>query len=117
MASTKKKNKEIFFLNLPTREERKEIFKVHINKYRPGTSERFHLPILSELANDFSGAEIEQVVIEAMRLGFNENREFTTEDLIISIQKSVPLAKTKSKELKALKEWAESGNVARASKY
>ena len=52
-----------------------------------------------------------------MRLGCNENREFTTEDLIISIQKSVPLAKTKSKELKALKEWAESGNVARASKY
>ena len=69
------------------------------------------------LSKDFSGAEIEQVVIEAMRLGFNENREFTTEDLIISIQKSVPLAKTKSKELKALKEWAESGNVARASKY
>ena len=77
---------EIFFLNLPTREERKEIFKVHINKYRPGTSHRFHLPILSELANDFSGAEIEQTVIDAMRIGFNENREFNNEDIIDSIQ-------------------------------
>ena len=52
-----------------------------------------------------------------MRLGFNENREFTTEDLIISIQKSVPLAKTKSKEIKALQSWVESGNVVPASKY
>ena len=108
---------EIFFLNLPTREERKEIFKVHINKYRPGTSERFHLPILSELANDFSGAEIEQTVIDAMRIGFNENREFNNEDIIVSIQNCVPLARTKSKELNLLKEWSESGNVIRASKY
>jgi len=108
---------EIFFLNLPTREERKEIFKVHINKYRPGTSERFHLPILSELANDFSGAEIEQTVIDAMRIGFNENREFNNEDIIVSIQNCVPLARTKSKELDLLKEWSESGNVISASKY
>ena len=108
---------EIFFLNLPTREERKEIFKVHINKYRPGTSERFHLPILSELSNDFSGAEIEQTVIDAMRIGFNENREFNNEDIIDSIQNCVPLARTKSKELNLLKEWSESGNVISASKY
>ena len=108
---------EIFFLNLPTREERKEIFKVHINKYRPGTSERFHLPILSELANDFSGAEIEQTVIDAMRIGFNENREFNNEDIIVSIQNCVPLARTKSKELDLLKEWSQSGNVINASKY
>ena len=108
---------EIFFLNLPTREERKEIFKVHIEKYRPGTSHRFHLPILSELANDFSGAEIEQTVIDAMRIGFNENREFNNEDIIVSIQNCVPLARTKSKELNLLKEWSESGNVISASKY
>ena len=108
---------EVFFLALPTREERQAIFEVHLSKFRPGKERNFEIGLLSELSKDFSGAEIEQVVIEAMRLGFNENREFTTEDLIISIQKSVPLAKTKSKELKALKEWAESGNVARASKY
>ena len=52
-----------------------------------------------------------------MRLGFNERREFTTEDIIISIQNLVPLSRTKSKELKILKEWSESGNVANASKY
>ena len=73
--------------------------------------------MLSDLSTDFSGAEIEQVVIESMRLGFNQKREFTTEDIIYSIQSLVPLAKTKSKELKILQEWSESGNVANASKY
>lgn len=108
---------EMFFLNLPTREEREDIFEVHLNKYRPELVKNFQTPLLSELTKEFSGAEIEQVVIEAMRIGFNENREFTNEDLVISIQNLVPLARTKSKELDLLKEWSESGNVISASKY
>ena len=35
------------------------------------------IKLLSELSKDFSGAEIEQVVIDAMRIGFNDNREFS----------------------------------------
>jgi SpoVK/Ycf46/Vps4 family AAA+-type ATPase len=69
------------------------------------------------LTKDFSGAEIEAIVTDAMRLGFSKKREFTNEDIIISIQNCVPLAKTKSKEIKALQAWSESGNVISASKY
>jgi len=108
---------EMFFLNLPTREERADIFKVHLKKYRPDSLESYQLPLLSDLSKEFSGAEIEQVVIEAMRIGFNENREFTNEDLLVSIQNMVPLARTKSAELNNLKKWSESGNVTSASKY
>ena len=75
------------------------------------------MPLLSELTKEFSGAEIEQIVIDAMRIGFNENREFNNEDLLVSIQNCVPLARTKSKDLDQLKEWSESGNVTSASKY
>ena len=108
---------EMFFVNLPTREERGDIFKVHLKKYRPDNIKDFQVSLLSELSKEFSGAEIEQVVIEAMRIGFNENREFNNEDLIVSIQNLVPLARTKNKELDRLKEWSESGNVISASKY
>ena len=108
---------EMFFLNLPTREEREAIFEVHLKKYRPEEINNFQLPLLGQLSKDFSGAEIEAVVIEAMRLGFNENREFNNEDVLISIQNLVPLARTKSKDLDLLKDWAESGNVISASKY
>ena len=108
---------EMFFLNLPTREEREAIFEVHLKKFRPDSIQNFQLPLLGQLSKEFSGAEIEQVVIEAMRLGFNENREFNNEDILISIQKLVPLARTKSKEIDLLKAWSESGNVTSASKY
>ena len=52
-----------------------------------------------------------------MRLGFNEDREFNNEDVILSIQDLVPLAQTKSKDLQLLKAWSEGGNVKSASKY
>ena len=108
---------EMFFFNLPTTEERKDIFEVHLKKYRPDNIDTFQVPVLAKLSKEFSGAEIEQVVIEAMRLGFIEGREFGTEDVIISIQDLVPLAQTKSKDLDLLKAWSESGNVKSASKY
>jgi SpoVK/Ycf46/Vps4 family AAA+-type ATPase len=108
---------EMFFLGLPTREEREAIFTVHLIKYRPDALESFQVQLLSELSKEFSGAEIEQVVIEAMRLGFNDNREFNNEDILVTIQNLVPLARTKSKELDLLKEWSESGNVTSASIY
>ena len=107
---------EIFFMSLPTRDERKAIFDVHLKRFRPETGQNYQVSLLSELSKDFSGAEIEQVVIDAMRIGFSEKRDFTNEDIIISIQNLVPLAKTKNKEIKLLQEWSESGNITRASK-
>ena len=90
---------EMFFLSLPTKEEREAIFNVHLKKSRPDSIANFQLPLLGELSKEFSGAEIEQVVIEAMRIGFSENREFTNEDILVSIQNLVPLARTKNKEI------------------
>ncbi len=108
---------EVFFLGLPNKKEREAIFNVHLTNYRPNNKQKFEINLLSDLSADFSGAEIEQVVIESMRLGFNQKREFETQDIILAIQNLVPLARTKSKELKTLQEWSESGNVTNASKY
>jgi SpoVK/Ycf46/Vps4 family AAA+-type ATPase len=108
---------EVLFLSLPSKEERLSIFEVHLEKFRPNNLREYELDLLSKVSKDFSGAEIEQVVVDAMRLGFNENREFNNEDIIISIQSLVPLARTKSKEINLLKQWSESGNITNASKY
>ena len=51
-----------------------------------------------------------------MRLGFSKGREFNNEDILTSIQKIIPLARTKNKELTLLQEWFKSGNVVSASK-
>ena len=93
------------------------IFELHLKRHRPGSMQKFHLGLLGQLSKEFSGAEIEQVVIEAMRLGFHENREFSTEDILVSMQNLIPLARTKNKEIELLKIWSKSGNVTNASKY
>ena len=106
---------ETFFLSLPNIKERESIFNVHLKKVRPANLDSYQFELLGTVTKNFSGAEIEQVVIEAMRVGFNDKREFNMEDLLKVIQKSVPLAKTKNKELQKLKEWADSGNISLAS--
>ena len=106
---------ETFFLSLPNIKERESIFNVHLKKVRPANLDSYQFELLGTVTKNFSGAEIEQVVIEAMRVGFNDKREFNMEDLLNVIQKSVPLAKTKNKELQKLKEWADSGNISLAS--
>lgn len=67
---------KFFFLGLPNKEEREAIFNVHLARFRPSRDKDFQLSLLGELSVDFSGAEIEQVVIESMRIGFNEKENF-----------------------------------------
>jgi ATP-dependent 26S proteasome regulatory subunit len=60
---------EIFFLDLPTLEERKEIFKVHLTK-RNRIIQDFDISTLAQDAAGYVGAEIEQAIIDAMYIGF-----------------------------------------------
>ena len=106
---------EVFFLSLPSSNERELIFEVHLKRVRPSTYQSYQLNLLSKITKGFSGAEIEQVIIEAMRLAFNYQRDFTTDDLIEVVQKFVPLSQTKNTELNRLLDWAESGRIASAS--
>src|SRR5210317_684495 len=106
---------EIFFIGLPSEEEKKLIFKVHLSKVRPQSWTTYDISLLSQKAKNFSGAEIEESVIEAMHLAFSENREFVTDDILNSIMDSVPLAYTNKEKLEILEEWATAGKIRLAS--
>jgi SpoVK/Ycf46/Vps4 family AAA+-type ATPase len=70
---------EIFFVGLPSQEERKAIFNVHLSRLRPHNLNSYDIERLAYESPDFSGAEIEQTLIEAMHIGFSQNRDFTTD--------------------------------------
>ena len=55
---------EIFFVGLPILEERKQIFEVFLKRLRPTQLNSFNLTLLSKKSEGFSGAEIEQAIIE-----------------------------------------------------
>lgn len=102
---------EIFFLDLPKYNERIQIFTIHLKKFRPISWFNYDIDYLSKITNKFSGAEIEQLIIEAMYCSFDENRELTTQDIIHSIKQTVPLAFVDQEQVTKLQEWAYSGRI------
>lgn len=106
---------EIFFVGLPKESERKKIFTVAISKLRPDRLNEFNLNLLAKKSNDFSGAEIFQSILEGMQLAFNEERDFTTEDILEGIKDIIPLAKIENKKIQIQQEWALSGRIRTAS--
>lgn len=102
---------EIFFINLPDLLERQQIFEVHLSKLRPKTWHRYNTTYLAKCSVLFSGAEIKQVIIEAMYLSFMENRELNSEDILNEINHTVPLAFTDQVNINKLQTWANLGKA------
>jgi SpoVK/Ycf46/Vps4 family AAA+-type ATPase len=106
---------EIFFLDLPKQEEREEIFKIHLQEFRPNSWESFDYSKLAKFSDSFSGAEIRQIIIEGMYHAFYEKREFTTDDICFALKELIPLAHLESDQMKRLQNWASSGRIRLAS--
>ena len=106
---------EIFFLDLPQKQEREEIFKIHIKEFRPNSWKSFDYSKLGQLSTSFSGAEIRQSIIEAMYHAFYEKREFTTEDICLALTQLIPLSQLENNQTLKLKNWAVSGQIRLAS--
>ncbi len=108
----------IFFLDLPTGRERKEIFQVHLLKRRP-VIDQFALDILAEESEGYVGAEIEQAVIAAMVRAFNDGkREFTTEDILYVLrtrEEVVPISISQKENIDLLRKWLKEGRARSAS--
>ena len=96
---------ELFFVDLPDREARQAILALHLQK-RGRDPARFDLLALADLCADYSGAELEQVVVGGLHRAFALGREVETLDLRRLAQELVPLYKTYEEQIKALREWA-----------
>lgn len=115
---------EIFFVDLPTLNERKEIFKVHLTKrLKDEEISAEILPNLPKVVNQLSkmtegfiGSEIEQVVVSALCDAFFENRELRFSDFEKAISNTVPLSQTQKEQILAIREWANIRAVCASSK-
>jgi len=96
---------EIFFVDLPTPEERQAIFQIHLHKRRSEIN-CFDTEQLAKVSEGFSGAEIEQAIIAAMYEAFAQDREFTQLDIIAAIKSTLPLSRTMTEQVTALRDWA-----------
>ena len=104
---------EIFFLDLPNSNERLSILELHLKRRRPNYN--FPLSTIVDRTSGYSGAELEQAVIEAMHYSFSEKREISEKDLIKAVSELVPLSRTAKEQLELLKKWSSSGRARFAS--
>ncbi|HDZ90677.1 MAG: AAA family ATPase [Deltaproteobacteria bacterium] len=108
----------IFFLDLPTFRERREILQVHLLKRRPMIDD-FDLDAMAGESAGFVGAEIEQAIIAAMVRAFNDgHREFTTDDILHVLrarEEVVPISSSQKENIEALRRWLTEGRARSAS--
>jgi len=97
---------ELFFVDLPSQAERKQIFGIQLGKRKRNPAD-FNLDQVAAAAQGFSGAEIESVVQTALYAAYSQKQQLTTQHLLAAIQATVPLSTTRAEEIEALREWAE----------
>jgi ATP-dependent 26S proteasome regulatory subunit len=106
---------EIFFLDLPTSEEREQIVSVHLRKRKrnPGN---FDIDSIVAQSEGYVGAEIEQAIIDALYSAFDDDgREVITSDITASLEKLVPLSKSQQERISSLRNWLVDGRARSAS--
>ena len=96
---------ELFFVDLPSAAERKQVFFIQLTKRKRNPAD-YDLDRVAEAAKGFSGAEIESAVQTALFAAFARKQELSTEDLLTALSSTVPLSITRSEEISELRAWA-----------
>ncbi|TAN61974.1 AAA family ATPase [bacterium] len=114
---------EVFFVDLPSLEEREDIFRIHLEKKVQNVN-RINLRELGQNSHGFTGAEIEQAVKDAVISTFNaihggeqtkeaEARidsllgiEVSQENVLKAIRNITPLSVLKKEEVEELRAWS-----------
>jgi len=94
---------EIFFVDLPTDEERRDIFAIHLSlrKQDPAT---FDLAALAAATDGFSGAEIEQAVISALYRSLQNKQPLTVDAIVEAARSTNPLSLTRAEDIAAIRQ-------------
>jgi len=96
---------ELFFVDLPSAAERKQIFSIQLTKRKRNPAD-YDLDQVAAAAQGFSGAEIESAVQTALYAAFARKQELTAEDLLTALSSTVPLSVTRAEEIAELRAWA-----------
>ncbi len=101
---------EVFFVDLPSPQNRREILSIHLRKrsLEPGG---FDLEVLTSATQGFSGSEIEQAIVSAMYTAHAQGRTLMQEDLLAEIRQTRPLSVLMAEQVAALREWASGRTV------
>jgi SpoVK/Ycf46/Vps4 family AAA+-type ATPase len=106
---------ELFFVDLPSAAERRQVFSIQLKKHKRNPA-GYDLDRVATAAEGFSGAEIESSVQTALYAAFAREQELSTEDLLTALSSTVPLSITRAEEIEKLRAWARDRAVSASSR-
>jgi SpoVK/Ycf46/Vps4 family AAA+-type ATPase len=96
---------QVFFVDLPNEEERKEILSIHMQ--RNGLDPKsFDLILLASATRTWNGAEIEQAVKSARITSIANDTTVGQNEMLTAFGKIIPLSRTMEDQLKSIRSWA-----------
>ena len=99
---------ELFFVDLPSPTERREIFGIHITKKSRDVT-KFDMDALVAASQGFSGSEIAETVNSALYDAYEDGKaELNTERVLKAIDEIIPLSYTMKERIDGMREWAKS---------
>jgi hypothetical protein len=101
---------EIFFVDLPDGETRREVFRIHLEA-RGQDAAAFDLEALAGATTGFSGSEIEGVVVAGLYAAFAAGNTLDPDTLMAEVGRTRPLSVTRAEDIAALRAWARERTV------
>ncbi len=97
---------ELFFVDLPTAEERREILSLYMRKYLNLEFSGDFADKIVAISEGFTGADLESTVRDlAYRFIANEGFSLDPETMITAFNNVVPLSQTSPEKIEAIRDW------------
>ena len=91
-----------FFIDLPNNAEREKIFEIHLRKQNADLT-AFDLRALVAATQGYTGAEIEQAVIDSLYIAIAQDKSFDNETLLDAIGKISPTSETRKDDIDSIR--------------
>lgn len=108
---------ELFFVDLPTAEERRDILALYMRKYLNLQFEGPFADKIVEVSDGFTGADLESTIRDlAYRSIANDNFVLNEENMISAFNNVVPLSQTSPEKIEAIRDWGKERAVPASGK-
>lgn len=103
---------ELFFIDLPNDDERRDILKLYMKKYLELDFSGDVADKIVKISDGFTGADLESAVRDlAYRTMANPDFELTEEAVVCAFDNVVPLSQTSPEKIESIREWGKSRAV------
>ena len=101
----------MFFVDLPKREERKEIIEFYLSKYLAIRVSDAFMNKLLDITDEFSGADIESSIRNIAYMLVSDNITLTEDIIVSKLLSVIPISKSNPDIIKKIRDWGKDKTI------